>query len=169
MIFYQITSQNAQLRAPISSYKQPGPDCESGALMWALGRWYGKKIFIWLTAPPTGTHFLQLLYESVSGVGLCPRLSPPKIKNWKMRSGHVGTEEFVLWGFSETWIWLVDWNSLMPRESLQGKESLYFPHSYWCLPSFIFSTIKRQVQRPLLAVIDGDKDLNSRIALLLSV
>ena len=41
--FYQITSQNAQLRAPISSYKQPGPDCESGALMWALGRWFGKK------------------------------------------------------------------------------------------------------------------------------
>ena len=72
MIFYQITSKNAELRAPISSYKQPGPDCESGALKWALGRWFGKKNhFIGLTAPPTGTHLLQLLHESVSGVGLC--------------------------------------------------------------------------------------------------
>ena len=86
-----------------------------------------KNHFIWLTAPPTGNHLLQLLHESVSGVGLCPR--PSHLLRWKiekMRSGNVGTEEFVLCRFSETWIWLVDWNSLMPQQSLQEAKLCWY-------------------------------------------
>ena len=48
-----------------------------------------------------------------------------------------------------------------------GKAFIFHPRT--SLSALIFTTIERQVQRPLLAVVDGDKNLNSRIALLLSM
>ena len=52
-------------------------------------------------------------------------------------------------------------------KGLWGKAFIFYPRT--SLPALIFTTIERQVQRPLLAVVGGDKNLNSRIALLLSM
>ena len=69
MIFFWANHlPKARLRAPLSPYNSLDKIMRVNLLSELLGGELVKNCFIWPIAPHTGTHLLQLLYESASGI-----------------------------------------------------------------------------------------------------